>query len=701
MPRELLKRVAFTQLLIFGGLYLASVATFVLMADGITERFTAMARGPYLLTAIGAQVRLIPAYGVLALVATALSVPVLARFGEVSRARLLVQVLVADVVIALLALGPVLRNGPGLVDTVARKLPAIDLYALYRWHVLDVLTLLFAGLVLFAIASVGPSTPRGVNGRVPRGVNGRMLLVGVALLLAGATTLHRTPPPKATVLDRPNVLIIAADSWRFDRVGVHGAKHADLTPNIDAFSKQAIDLTNLHVATASTLESWVTFFTGQLPSTHGIRSMYPSRDEVRAVDQLSATVPRLLSAAGYDTFVSSDWVGNCFDLVDLGFGTRHVGSVQNFEALLLEATVKAHPLVPLAFGGLPGVLGDVLVPGRSALASQARPGALVDQLFDDVDASVKAKRPFLGMLFLSPTHLPYNSRHPFNVKYGTPGYSGPHRYQVEVTAHELITTGFSPTLPREAIEHVQDLYDDAVSDFDDTVGRVLGELDARGLTQNTLVIITTDHGEDLYDPGSTLGHGTNFFGGDQSTHIPFFLRLPGQSLPSTVSTLTRTVDLAPTLLSALGLPVPPSMEGVNLLPVLRGEGTEPDLISFAETCYLFFPKAQAMTGLTEAERAEVVELSGAADTLEVDPGFRHNLVLRPAYREQVIAAKDRMVRTTRWKLIEIPGKTRPIRRLYDVLADPQQTTNLAGRGLPEEAELAALLARPDCRARHP
>lgn len=686
MPRELLKRVAFTQLLIFGGLYLASVAAFVLMADGITERFTAMARGPYLATAVLAQARLIPAYGVLALLATVLSVPVLARMGERSRLGLLVQVVVADVVLALLALGPVLRNGPGLVDTVARKLPAIDLYALYRWHVLDVLTVLFAGLVLFAIASVG----RRVGA-----------LVVVALLLAGATSLHRTPPPKATALSQPNVLIIAADSWRFDRVGVHGAKHADLTPNIDAFSKQAIDLTNLHVATASTLESWVTFFSGQLPSTHGIRSMYPSRDEVRAVDQLSATVPRLLSAAGYDTFVSSDWVGNCFDLVDLGFQTRHVGSVQNFEALLLEATVKAHPLVPLAFGGLPGVLGDALVPGRSALASQARPGALVDQLFDDVDASVKAKRPFLGMVFLSPTHLPYNSRHPFNVKYGMPGYSGPHRYQVEVTAHELITTGFSPTLPREAIEHVQDLYDDAVSDFDDTVGRVLSELDTRGLTQNTLVIITTDHGEDLYDPGSTLGHGTNFFGGDQSTHIPFFLRFPGQTQASAVSALTRTVDLAPTLLSALGLPVPPSMEGVNLLPVLRGEGTEPDLISFAETCYLFFPKAQAMTGLSEAERAEVVELSGAADTLEVDPDFRHNLVLRPAYRDRVIAAKDRMIRTTRWKLIEIPGKTRPIRRLYDMLADPQQTTDLAGRGLPEEAELAALLARPDCRARHP
>ena len=686
----MLKRVAFTQLMLFGGLYLASVVSFVASASGITERFTAMARGPYLATAIFAQLALVPAYGMFALVATALTFPLISRMREGSRLRLVVQVVLLDVGLAVLALGPVLRNGPGLVDTVARRLPAFDLYALYRWHVLDVVSAIFGGFVLFAAGSA----LRGVGRRVA-------VVAALSLSLAGATALHHAAPPQATPLSRPNVLLIGTDSWRFDRLGIHGAAHADITPNIDAFSRSAIDLTNLHVATASTLEAWVTFFTGQLPSTHGIRSMYPSRDEVQAVDSQTATLPRLLGAAGYDTFVSSDWAGNCFDLVDLGFAKRHVGSVQNFQALLLEATVKAHPLVPLYFGGLPGALGDALVPGRASLASQARPAVLVDQLFDDVDTSVKAQRPFFGMLFLSPTHIPYNSRYPFNAKYGDPKYSGPHRYQVEVSAHELITTGFSPTLPLETIHHVQDLYDDAVSDFDDTVGHVLQELDARGLTANTLVIVTTDHGEDLYDPGSTLGHGTNFFGGDQSTHIPFLLRLPGQTEAKSIGALTRTVDVAPTLLAALGLEVPGSMEGVNLLPVLKGEGTEPDLISYAETCYLFFPKAKAMTGLSEAERAEVVELSGAADTLEGDPGFRHNLVLRPAYRNAVIAAKDRMVRTTRWKLIDIPGKTRPIHRLYDVLADPHQMQDLAGRGLPEEAELSALIARSDCRARHP
>src|SRR3990167_2320461 len=97
------------QLLIFGGVYLVSGASFVWVADGITERFVAMARGPYLSTAIVAQLRPIPAYGVFAAISTLLTAPLIARLGVTpSRWKLLIQVLLLDAVIALLALGPAL-----------------------------------------------------------------------------------------------------------------------------------------------------------------------------------------------------------------------------------------------------------------------------------------------------------------------------------------------------------------------------------------------------------------------------------------------------------------------------------------------------------------------------------------------------------------------------------------------------------------
>jgi len=221
---------------------------------------------------------------------------------------------------------------------------------------------------------------------------------------------------------------------------------------------------------------------------------------------------------------------------------------------------------------------------------------------------------------------------------------------------------------------------------------VLAEIKRRGLWDRTIVIVTSDHGEDLYDPGSTLGHGTNFFGGDQSTRIPFLIRVPGVTRPGTsVDAIVRNADIAPTLLSVLGIDVPASYEGVDLTPLLNGEATDLDLPAFAETCYLFFPKTAVMPHFSDQERAQVLAVAGARDTLEVDPEWDGNLVLKQRFHEPVLATKDRMVRTRRWKLIEIPGKDRPIRRLYDMAADPGQTKDLAADGLRVTPALIELL----------
>lgn len=670
-PRTPFRALLFRQWVVFGVVFLGSLVAFVRGAEAITARFAALAAGPYLMTSIVTQLRMIPAYLVLGILFAWLARPWV-KPGP----RLVPRLLAFDVVAFLLILGPALLISPGYFDAIARKWSGLNLFALQR---LGVLHLLGVGAALLFLRATWHSLPTA---------RWRIGAAGASLLCVAGCWIEGTPP-KAAPLGKKNVLIIAADSWRFDRLGIHGAARTDLTPHLDAFAKQSVDFTGHHVSTASTLESWVTFFTGLFPPRHGIRSMYPSKEEVRSVEARE-TLPKLLRANGYSTFVSSDWAGNCFDLVDLGFEHTRVSPVQNFEALLQEASVRAHPLVPLFFAGLPGVAGEALVPGRELLASSRRPAFLVDQLFDDIDASVKEKKPFLGLLFVSPTHLPYNARSPFNAKYVDPDYVGVNRYHVEIDAHQLITTGFAPTLPPAAIQHVRDLYDGAVSDFDDTVGVVLASLEARGLLDETIVIITSDHGEDLYEPGSTVGHGTNFFGGDQSTRVPLLMRVPGVAA-KTVSAMTRTADLTPTILALLAAPTPEGLDGVALTSLLDGSATDLDLMVFAETCYLFFPKAQSMIGLSETERAQVVDLAGAADTLEVDADFRHNLVLRPAFRKQVIDAKDRMVRTSKWKLIEIPGKERPIRRLFDVTRDPLQQQNLAGQGLAIEDELSSLL----------
>lgn len=668
------------------------------------DDFAEVATTEFLGTAILFQVRVLPAYLLVALVYTVMIFAVLhhravlanaatPRPGWRARLRLVGVAGGLSALLWLLSIGPFFAHNPGLLDGLARKMrDGFDWYVLHRWHALTVLSVAFFAWVGLAVVFYARAWWRAR----PRGPRMALWLTPALLLMAGGASALRRPaaPPKAA--ETPlNVLVIASDSLRYDRLGVHGHPR-DVSPNIDAFAKESVDFQNLHVATASTLESWVTFLSGRFPPTHGVRYMYLRKDQAEAASRLPDMLPRLLNEKGYETIAVSNWAGNCFALVDVGFSRNRVSDTQNFDSFIMETTIWSHLIFPLYFSN---DFGEMLLPEVTRTTKYLRPGVLVDKLFDEVDDATRAGKPFFGLLFFSTTHLPYTASHPFNVKYVDPNYRGKHRYEIEVTVHDLITTGFDPDLPPETIEHIRNLYDGAVAEFDHYVGETLRRLEERGLADRTLVIITSDHGEDLYDPGSTLGHGTNFLGGDQSTRIPFIVRAPGLE-PGVFPALVRNVDIAPTLLALLGFEAPPSWEGVDLTPGLRTEGSEItkkiedfELPAFGETCYLFFPKSKAMTDLTDDERARILDSSDARKTLQIDKSFHNNMVLRADLHDTVIAGKDRMVRTPRWKLIQIPGRDGDdIWRLYDMKADPGQTRNLADQGLPVLPRLQALLA---------
>src|SRR5690606_12297902 len=111
------------------------------------------------------------------------------------------------------------------------------------------------------------------------------------------------------------------------------------------------------------------------------------------------------------------------------------------------------------------------------------------------------------------------------------------------------------------IQQIRDLYDGAVRFFDDHVGQVLASLEKNGLRENTIVIIMSDHGDDLFEPNTTFSHGLSFNGGDQTNQIPLIVHVPDSRFGAKkVDRLVRTIDIAPTLLDLLGLPPEPRFE---------------------------------------------------------------------------------------------------------------------------------------------
>src|SRR5690606_13441899 len=126
--------------------------------------------------------------------------------------------------------------------------------------------------------------------------------------------------------------------------------------------------------------------------------------------------------------------------------------------------------------------------------------------------------------------------------------------------------------PARDIAHINNVYDGCVRQFDDCVKAILEALEKNGLAENTIVIITADHGDDLYDPGTTLLHGQGFNGGLQASHVPMIVHVPGvpaKSVPETV----RLIDVAPTLADMAGVEKPAAWEGLSFAGWITGKAS--------------------------------------------------------------------------------------------------------------------------------
>jgi arylsulfatase A-like enzyme len=461
---------------------------------------------------------------------------------------------------------------------------------------------------------------------------------------------------------RPNVLVLAADSLRADRLDPRTA------PNLSALASRGTRFDRAYVSLPRTFPSWVTWLTGRHPHHHGIRSMFP-RWEERARD--FDALPERLGRAGWATGVVSDYAGDIFSRIDLGFSAVNVPEFDFRQLVRQRVLERETPLLPV----LHSRLGRAAFPVLREMNDAADPQMLARDAVRTM-RSLESRGPFFLVVFFSTAHFPYAAPSPFYGRFTDASYRGRYKYDKPV--------GLGAEAPADARDEkqVRALYDGAVTAVDDAAQRVLDALAADGIDSSTIVIVTGDHGETLYDHGHGQGHGDHLFG-DEGTHVPLIIvdprspRRPGGALESSGAAaprrepaIVRDVDLAPTLYALTGVAPPADLDGRSLAPALTGQPIAPAL-AYAETGLWF---TEDIPGLSSELR---LPYPGIARLTEVDTQHADELVLQSSMKPLTLVAKHRMVRDDRYKLLYLPTRTGVRWMLFDTAQDPGEERDVA------------------------
>ncbi|MDD5309467.1 MAG: sulfatase [Deltaproteobacteria bacterium] len=440
---------------------------------------------------------------------------------------------------------------------------------------------------------------------------------------------------------RPNILVVANDSMRPDRLGFNGYGRPT-SPRVDAFSRQAVVFDEAYVPLARTFPSWATILTGRLPHEHGVRHMFP-RPEHRL--RGAVTLPRVLGQAGYRTAAVADYAGDVFPRMDAGFETVEAPDF-NFPALIRQRSLNAHAqIMPY----LENSIGLALFPDILEIAEMAHAGTTTDSLLARIDAG--DGRPFFIVAFYSSSHFPYVAPYPYYRLFGDPTAEGPGLYmryrKLRESALEL----------RAGAKQMNALFDGTIRAFDDQFGRVLDHLARRGLDDRTVVVLLADHGEMLgeYD---TTGHGDHLRG-REAHKVPLLVRAPGLAAHR-VPGLVRTQDLARTLTKLVGIEPPSAFGGADLGPLLRGERSTLQLVGLGETGIWF---TSGGGEFFERERIPYPDLTVIAETR---PDFHGEVCVRPDWDDLVVVAKHRAAWSETRKVIYAPAPAGIVRESMHV-----------------------------------
>ena len=375
-----------------------------------------------------------------------------------------------------------------------------------------------------------------------------------------------------------NVLLIIVDDLR-PALPTYGYNYV-VAPNLTAFSKDAVQFNNAFVNIPTCGASRASILTGIRPTRKYFKKYYTSIDE----DMPQAiSMSELLQAKGYTTISNGKVSHNKSDKAHTWDELWRPTSITPKD-YLLEENIQASKL-PHKNNHMPYEKANVE-------DKEYKDGKIAAKTIRDLK-KLKANKEsfFLVAGFLKP-HLPFNApakywemydrnkiTPPINNKFPTTAYEGAGNWY-ELARYKGVQKGYSDnpslnaktfTMDAEMTTNLIHGYYACVSYIDQQIGNVLQALEDLELSDNTIVIITSDHGFSLSDHNRWSKH--NLF--KVENHVPLFVRVPGLSNSGKSDSFVELIDLYPTICDLLGFEKPDQLEGRSLVENIK----DPNLIS--------------------------------------------------------------------------------------------------------------------------
>jgi arylsulfatase A-like enzyme len=357
-----------------------------------------------------------------------------------------------------------------------------------------------------------------------------------ALLTGARLTVPAAPAPPFPAGPPPrHVIFWVMDTLRADRIPTFQPGARAETPILDRLAERGAVFRQHYVGGNESQTSHASMWTARYPAAHGVRTA--GNDRRYTIPASLPILGRLISDAGlYPIGVT----GNGF----VGAGGGYTRGFREYRNLMQEKGVK-----------------NGLIYGQTML----------DDLLPRLDARLAAGERVFAFLGTIDTHSPLIARKPWIDRYDPGPYRGPFQRSTTAAVLGIIPgkMGCHKVPPPREIERMRAIYDSAISYQDALLGELLAFLEARGIADETMLVITSDHGEELFEE-QRCGHGATLR--ESLTWVPLLVHYPPRIAARVVDEGSEGVDVLPTILDALDAPAPAGAHGWSLRPLAAGVG---------------------------------------------------------------------------------------------------------------------------------